>query len=485
MIHETVNGGAPVNPMAAPRLASTLLPLILMTACGGSSAPPTPGTPGGGGGGDTITGRERLGWSQPAQDAAQLASFDYAIYVDGVRSVLTGDACSGNAAPFDCSAPLPPLTPGAHSLELASFIIADGTVVESERSTALRVTVAASTPPADASGAEDAPLTTPEGYTLTATVVARGLEDPADVAIAPDGRAFVAERAGRVKIVGADGVHTALDLAAISGSPGVRLASLALHPAFERTSFVYLAQADEAGRMSLLRFRERGGVLAEGATLARERTAAEHAVIRFGPDGLLYAALGVGADPREAQREASPEGKILRFNEDGTIPRDNPRASPVWSSGHRDPRGLAWHPATGRLWEGERGGDAGDEINAIVAGADYGWPVSRVTGTGGSRAAALLMPAGTEVASVDFVPLSTASPLAGELLVASSGAEDVLRVRADGDRPGLVAGLLDGRYGRIAAVRAHVDGTILLATGNRDTWGAGRDVLVRLVAAGR
>ena len=472
--------------MAAPRRASTLLPLIVVTACGGSPAPPTPGTPGGGGG-DTITGRERLGWSQPAQDAAQLASLDYAIYVDGVRSVLTGDACSGSAAPFDCAAPLPPLSPGAHSLELASFIIADGTVVESERSTALRVTVAASTPPADASGAEDASLTTPEGYTLTATVIARGLEDPTDVAIAPDGRAFVTERAGRVKIVGEEGTHIALDLGAVaSGGSDVRLTSLALHPAFERTNLVYVAQADEAGRMYLLRFRERGGVLAEGATVARERTAAEHAVIRFGPDGLLYAALGVGADPREAQREASPEGKILRFNEDGTIPRDNPRASPVWSSGHRDPRGLAWHPATGRLWEGERGGDAGDEINSIVGGADYGWPVSRMDGSrGGSRAAALLMPAGTEVASVDFVPMGNASPLAGELLVASSGAEDVLRVKADGERPGLVAGLLEGRYGRIAAVRTHADGTILLATGNRETWGAGRDVLVRLVAAGR
>jgi glucose/arabinose dehydrogenase len=108
-----------------------------------------------------------------------------------------------------------------------------------------------------------------------------------------------------------------------------------------------------------------------------------------------------------------------------------------------------------------------------------------VNGSGGSRAAALLMPAATEVASVDFVPLRPASPLAGELLVASSGAADVLRVRTDGERPGLVAGLLEGRYGSIAAVRVAADGTILVATGNRDTWGAGRDVLVRLVAAGR
>ena len=475
----------PSKPMAAARNASPLLALIALTACGGSSAPPPPGTPGGGGG-DTITGRERIGWSQPAQDTGQLASFDYAIYVDGVRSVLTGEACSGNAAPFDCAAPLPPLTPGTHSLELASFIVSDGAVVESERSAALRVTVAASTAPADAGGALDASLTTPDGYTLTATVIARGLEDPTDLAVAPDGRAFVAERAGRVKIVGEDGIQTALDLGSGTSGSEARLTSLALHPAFERTNLVYVTHVDAAGRMSVLRFRERSGVLAEGATVARERTAAEHAVIRFGPDGLLYAALGVGADPREAQREASPEGKILRLHEDGTIPRDNPRASPVWSSGHRDPRGLAWDPATGRLWEVERGGDAGDEVNSISAGADYGWPVARMESSRtGSRAAALLMPAGTEVASADFVPLGSGSPFAGELLLASAVGEDLLRVAVDERGTGLVGGLLQGRYGRIAAVRVAADGAILLTTGNTASWGAGRDVLVRLVAAGR
>lgn len=474
----------PSRPMAAARLSSALPALLLLSACGGSSGPPTPGTPGGGGG-ETITGRERLGWSQPAQDSAQLATLDYAIYVDGVRTVLNGDTCSGNASPFECSAPLPPLSPGGHSLELASFIVSDGSVVESERSAALRVTVAGATAPADLDLPQHAPLTTPDGYTVSASVVGRGLDDPTDLALAPDGRAFVSERSGRVKIVGGDGaVHTALDLADHAAGNG-RLTSIALHPAFDRTNLVFAAHLDDHG-LRIFRFRERDGVLAEGATVMRERSTADHTVIRFGPDGLLYAAVAAVADPREAQRDASPLGKILRLREDGTLPRDNPRASAVWSSGHRDPRGLAWHPGTGKLWEVERGGDAGDEINAIAAGADYGWPVAMREGTrGGSARPTLLMPPGTDVASADFVPTGrSSSPFAGELLVASAAGEDVFRLSADEKRSGLIGGLLQGRYGRIAVVRAAADGTILLATGNRETWGAGRDVVLRLAATG-
>ena len=474
----------PSTPMAAPRLSPALLPLLMLTACGGSSGPPTPGTPGGGGG-ETITGRERLGWSQPAQDSDHLATLDYAIYVDGVRTVLSGDTCSGNAAPFECSAALPPLSPGAHSLELASFVVSDGAVVESERSAALRVVVAASTASADLDLPQQASLTTPDGHTVIASVAGRGLDDPTDLAIAPDGRAFVSERSGRVKIVGEDGaVNTALNLAD-DGIGDARLTSIALHPAFGRTNLVFAAHVDDHG-LRILRFRERDGVLAERAIVMRERSSADHTVIRFGPDGLLYIAVAAVAEPEEAQRDASPLGKILRLREDGTLPRDNPRTSPVWSSGHRDPRGLAWHPGTGRLWEVERGGDAGDEINAVAAGADYGWPISRGERTrGGSAPPLLVMPAGTDVASADFVPPGKSSPFAGELLIASAGGDDVFRMTADEKRSGLIAGLLNGRYGRIAAVRAGADGTILLATGNRETWGAGRDVLIRLVAAGR
>jgi glucose/arabinose dehydrogenase len=479
---------------ARRREGGVLAALLLATACGGSSNPPAPGPPGTGGG-DTITGRERIGWAQPAQDAAQLATFDFAIYVDGTRTLLSNDTCApGSGGNFDCSAPLPPLTAGQHTLELAAFIVSNGVTLESDRSVSLRVTVAATTAPGDAALPIDATVTSSEGHQFRASIVARGLDDPTDLAVAPDGRIFVTERAGRVQIVAPDGSgdSVALELHGVAPGDETGLTAVALHPQFERTGHVFLgygADGDrrDAGGLRIARFRERNGVLAEGAMLARERTAAPpHVVVRFGRDGKLYAAVSAGADPRDAQSAASPLGKILRFNEDGSTPRDNPAATATFSSGHRDPRALAWHPSNGALWEVERDREAGDELNAVVAGADYGWPLVRgATPSARSVPAALVLPPGTEVSGAAFIPARSRSPMAGELIVASRGAEDLLRVRVGAGREpsGLVEGILQGRYGRIAAIAVAGDGTIYAATGNHETWGAGRDVLVRIAAA--
>src|SRR5688572_18549459 len=377
-------------PMVRLRCAghvTVLLTLGVATACGGSNNPPTPGPPGTGGG-DTITGRERIGWAQQALDATQLATFDYAMYVDGTRRVLTGESCGASGGGFECSAPLPPLTPGQHTLELAAFTTSSGTVFESDRSAALRVTVASIVPPADTAPPVDSTLVTSDGHRLRLSIVARGLHDPSDLAVASD-RVFIAERQGRVRILEPQGLvdPPALTLEGVSSAEGTGLTAIALHPDFEQNALVYVAYAaDAAGDdareravFRVARFRERNGVLAQGAVVARERAASpQHVVARFGPDGLLYLGFASGFDPRDAQSESSVLGKILRLRDDGTLPRDNPRASPVFSSGHRDPRALAWHPGGG-MWELERDPQAGDELNAVVAGADYGWPIVRGT----------------------------------------------------------------------------------------------------------
>ncbi len=477
---------------AAPRhgVAGLVLGLVLTSACGGSSNPPAPNPGPGTGGGETITGRERIGWSQQADSNAQLETFDFAIYVDGTRSVLTGETCSGSPSTFECSAPLPPMSAGQHSIELASFVIVDGADVESQKSAPLQVTVRASTAPAALVGPEDSALETSDGLRFSASVVARGLDDPTDIAIAPDGRIFVAERAGRVHIVDLSApTHTAdgaaLEIESVA-EPG--LTAIALHPEFARSRYVYLAYAVE-GRdgpaFRVARFSEGQGTLDRGAVVAREREASDHATIRFGPDGRLFVGLAAGDDPRGAQSAASLLGKILRLNEDGTTPRDNPGASPVFSSGHRDPRGLTWHPTTRVLWELDRNQDAGDELNVVVSGADYGWPLASGTATDAqSVGASLVLPAGTDVSGASFVPLKSGSPIAGELLIASRGAEDLLRIRPGSTNSAarLVEGMLQGRYGRISSVQVSSDGSIYLTTANRDTWGIGRDVLVRISA---
>ena len=470
-------------------VAGLILGLACAPACRDSSNPPDPAP-----GVETITGRERIGWSQTAVDAAQLATFEYAIYIDGTRGVLTGATCpAAGSGTFACSAAFPPMTPGPHTIELTSFTTASGVVIESDRSAPLRVSVAASSAPADTALPASATIVTSEGHRLQAAIAARGLNDPTDLAIGSDGRIFVAERAGRVRVLdpteGGLQESPALELDDVAVSEESGLTAIALHPDFDRNGHVYLAYTTDARDgpvFRLARFRERNGILAQGATIAREREFSNHVVIRFGPDGRLYAAFSAGDDPREASSAAGVRGKILRLNDDGTTPDDNPRAAAAFSSGHRDPRALAWHPSTRALWELERDRDSGDELNTIVGGADYGWPHA-VGGTSpaGSLPASLVLAAGTDVSGASFVPPGTSSPIAGELLVASRGAEDLLRIRvgSKGDRPGLVEGLLQGRYGRIAAVAVTADGTIYVATANRDAWGPGRDVLIRISVA--
>src|SRR4051812_23036575 len=96
---------------------------------------PTPETPG-----ERITGSERIGWDQQAADSTEVASFHYAVYVDGVRSELTGVTCTPAPPAFACTGRLPALTPGSHTLELATFI-SDVAVVESGKSAPLRITL--------------------------------------------------------------------------------------------------------------------------------------------------------------------------------------------------------------------------------------------------------------------------------------------------------------------------------------------------------
>jgi hypothetical protein len=124
--------------------AATVISAIaaITAACGGNAPQPPVLTPPAGS--ETITGAEQIGWDQRAGDTVELAGIRYAVYVDGVRSELTGVRCAATASAtgYACTAPLPRMNPGAHTLELASFVV-DGSLLESSRSAALQVTVVA------------------------------------------------------------------------------------------------------------------------------------------------------------------------------------------------------------------------------------------------------------------------------------------------------------------------------------------------------
>ncbi len=218
------------------------------------------------------------------------------------------------------------------------------------------------------------------------TVYARGLEVPWQLVFAPDGRAFVTERAGRIRVIRAGRLErdpvVQLPVAPV-GEGG--LLGLALHPEFVRQPYVYVYYTYEADglRNRVERLREEGGrlvrdrVILDGIPGARIHDGGR---IAFGPDRMLYIGTGDAARRELAQDRSSLAGKILRITPDGEVPPENPfPRSPVYSLGHRNVQGLAWHPRTRQLYATEHGpsgerGFAHDEVNLIRPGGNYGWP---------------------------------------------------------------------------------------------------------------
>jgi glucose/arabinose dehydrogenase len=229
-------------------------------------------------------------------------------------------------------------------------------------------------------------VTGPAGGAPQVTVYARRLEIPWQLAFAPDGRAFVTERPGRIRVIRSGRLEpdpvAQLPVAHV-GEGG--LLGLALHPEFPRQPYVYVYYTYEAGglRNRVERLREEGGRLVRDRVILDGIPGAfvhDGGRLRFGPDGMLYVGTGDARSPALAQDRGSLAGKILRVLPDGSIPRDNPfPSSPVYSLGHRNVQGLAWHPRTRQLYATEHGptGDRGfahDEVNLIRPGSNYGWP---------------------------------------------------------------------------------------------------------------
>src|SRR4029077_19332893 len=150
-----------------------------------------------------IGGNERLGWDQIADDDAQIASFRYIAYVDGASVDLAGATCvrSSSEATFTCTAPLPSLSFGLHTIDIAT--VASGSVVQSGRSNRLRVLVVR---PNQVQGqlsrqtGVPSTILTGDDVHLTVTPIVTGLADPVDLAFMPDGGLIVAERAGLIRI---------------------------------------------------------------------------------------------------------------------------------------------------------------------------------------------------------------------------------------------------------------------------------------------
>jgi glucose/arabinose dehydrogenase len=329
------------------------------------------------------------------------------------------------------------------------------------------------------------------------TVVSR-VQIPWALAFAPDGRLFFTERPGRVRIV-QNGMLLSQPAAVLQdvraqGEGG--LLGIALHPAFATNRFVYIVYTaiDPGGRAvnRVVRFREVNNVLGEPVVLLDNIAGADihdGGRVKFGPDGKLYVTMGDAANASLAQDLASFNGKILRLNDDGSTPDDNPFRMPIFSYGHRNPQGLDWHPQTGELWATEHGNSGNDELNIVRAGRNYGWPVIEDGQAGPNMETPVafyspaIAPSGAAFYSGSLIPA-----FRNNLFFATLRGTHLQRVRFDatGRTVASTERLLDGRYGRLRDVIAGPDGALYFCTNNRD--GRGNPVeeddrIFRIVAA--
>jgi glucose/arabinose dehydrogenase len=231
--------------------------------------------------------------------------------------------------------------------------------------------------------------TVPSGF--SETLVATGLASPTAMQFAPDGRLFVSEQGGRLRVVKDGALLAAPFLTVTVNSSGERgLLGIAFDPAFQTNHFVYVyyTATSPAIHNRVSRFTASGDVAVAGSEvvifdLDNLSGATNHngGAITFGPDGKLYIAVGENANSANAQSMTTVLGKMLRINKDGSIPTDNPfyasttgKNRAVWALGLRNPFTFAFDAAGGELFINDVGESTWEEINDGVAGSNYGWP---------------------------------------------------------------------------------------------------------------
>lgn len=375
------------------------------------------------------------------------------------------------------------------------------------------------------------PLIETPSATVTAEEVTEGLTSPWGMAFLPDGRTLITERAGALRIVSADGTlrnEPVAGLPEISFRGGIwqgGLLDVTLHPGFVSNRLVYLSYVVEEDGLEFTRvsrFRFEGDALIDMEVVlagdASHATQSKHfgSRLEFAPDGTLFISIGERGEGYRAQSYNDIQGAILRVNDDGSIPDDNPfvtetpqQLAPfvdvsqvrteIFTIGNRNPQGLCIEPATGALWGTEHGPSGndrpggGDEINLYEAGMNYGWPiVSHTEHLDHPTIRPPLVqytpanaPTGCSFYTGDAVP-----EWEGDLFFTTlrsgptSDAPAIVRLDIE---DGAVVGhenFLAGEYGRLRDIEMGRDGHLYFLTSDTDAYGPGRnggDRLMRLV----
>ncbi|MBD0380856.1 PQQ-dependent sugar dehydrogenase [Paenibacillus sedimenti] len=341
--------------------------------------------------------------------------------------------------------------------------------------------------------------TTKSDIPYTMETIAEGLNVPWEMDIAKDGRIFFTERPGHLRVIEKGRLNPepliTFEAPFISTGEG-GLLGLALDPSFMDNHYIYVYHTyrdkDQIKNRVLRLIESNNKARLDKVLIAGLPGAENHngGRIKIGPDMLLYITSGDRYDPPLAQDLNSTGGKILRIGLDGSIPASNPfKNSPVYSLGHRNPQGLAWHPETGQLYSSEHGQTAHDEINLIEPGGNYGWPLIEGEESSSPEKANLKTPllhSGKETWAPSGAAFVRIGPWKGSLLVAGLRGERLIKLNLKGPKYDSVASvehLFQGIFGRLRNVYEGPDGSLYIMTNNRDGRGKpkqGDDKIIRL-----
>ncbi len=316
--------------------------------------------------------------------------------------------------------------------------------------------------------------------------VASDLNVPWSAVFTSPERLLVTERAGRVRVIenGTLGIEPLHTFEGVSAQSEEGLMGMALDPKYPENRYIYFSYAYGASgsqKVRVVRLTDEGTQLTNEQIILDNIPAAQYHAgcrIAFGPDQKLYITTGDATDKSTPQNLDSLGGKILRINADGSIPEDNPfEGKPVFSYGHRNSQGLAWD-ARGELYATEHGpsvfdGPAGgDEINHIMPGSNYGWPlVSHKEKAKDTEEPLLVFTPAVAPAGMLFYTGTELPQFTNTLLFAGLKGEGLYQVIIDEDDPEevdeyqKVAGV---EVGRIRDVFQGPDGALYIMTSNRD-----------------
>ena len=328
---------------------------------------------------------------------------------------------------------------------------------------------------------------------LAVEIIAENLDHPWSLAFLPDGRLLVTERSGKLRIVDQGQVSEPLaNVPPVYAKSQGGLMDVVLHPDHANNGWIYLTLAHgsaKANATRLIRAKLEGNALVDVEVLFTAQPFKDTPVhyggrLAFLPDNSLLLSVGDGFDYREqAQLLDNHFGKIVRLLDDGKVPPDNPfidgvgNLPEIWTYGHRNPQAIIVHAEKDAVFAHEHGPDGGDEINVIVPGRNYGWPI---TTHGKDYSGAAISPFtelhGTVDPMLHWTPSIAPAGMAlvngdkypkwqGNLMVAALKARELRRVTIDSETIGQQS-LLTALGERIRDVRLGPDGYLYVLTDN-------------------